>query len=205
MTQSLLISTDADVIERWTAAFPGAPCFASCADASVALDAGSIVWLHLPAETPAAAEALWSTATALAPTRVVALSDTPSDEQALMLMERGAVGYCHSRAGAAMLRQVETVVSNHGLWVGPRLLQRLIASSQSTLPSRSAGAGSLGSLSARELEVALAVSRGASNKEIARELLITERTVKAHLSAIFLKLGVRDRLHLALMVRAPKA
>ena len=56
-------------------------------------------------------------------------------------------------------------------------------------------------LSIREREVALAAANGASNKEIARELKITERTVKVHLGAVFAKLDVRDRLHLAILLR----
>jgi DNA-binding NarL/FixJ family response regulator len=202
MTKSLLITTDPEVLDRWSAAFPAAACADSPRAALDSVDAESIVWLHLPADSVRAAELVSDTARLLAPVRIVALSDTPSDEQALDLMERGAVGYCHSRAGAAMLKQVETVVSNEGLWVGPTLLRRLINSSLPPLPEKLALTGSLNTLSAREREVAVAVSRGASNKEIARELLITERTVKAHLSAIFLKLGVRDRLHLALVMRS---
>jgi DNA-binding NarL/FixJ family response regulator len=46
--------------------------------------------------------------------------------------------------------------------------------------------------------VALAVARGESNKEVARNLGITERTVKAHLSVVFEALGVRDRLQLSI-------
>jgi DNA-binding CsgD family transcriptional regulator len=52
--------------------------------------------------------------------------------------------------------------------------------------------------------VAEEVARGATNKEAARRLGITERTVKAHLGAVFAKLGVRDRLHLALSLQ-PRA
>ena len=55
-------------------------------------------------------------------------------------------------------------------------------------------------LTEREREVARAVARGAANKEIARELAITERTVKAHVGAILEKLGARDRLQLSLIV-----
>ncbi|MBK7686047.1 MAG: helix-turn-helix transcriptional regulator [Rhodocyclaceae bacterium] len=55
-------------------------------------------------------------------------------------------------------------------------------------------------LTAREQQVACAVAGGASNKEVARTLNITERTIKAHVSAIFQKLGARDRLHLSLIM-----
>jgi two-component system, NarL family, nitrate/nitrite response regulator NarL len=118
------------------------------------------------------------------------------------LMERGAVGYCHSHASAPLLKQVATVVTNKGLWVTPTLLGRLIrASLPITVVSEPRDEAPLRQLSSREREVAEAVSAGASNKEIARRLQITERTVKAHMSAIFHKLGVRDRLHLALLLR----
>jgi DNA-binding NarL/FixJ family response regulator len=55
-------------------------------------------------------------------------------------------------------------------------------------------------LTPRERDIARLVSNGACNKNIARELNISERTVKAHLTTIFQKLGIADRLHLALYV-----
>jgi two-component system, NarL family, nitrate/nitrite response regulator NarL len=55
-------------------------------------------------------------------------------------------------------------------------------------------------LTKREKEVAIEAAKGLSNKEIARILKITERTVKAHLSSTFERLGAKDRLHLALML-----
>ena len=55
-------------------------------------------------------------------------------------------------------------------------------------------------LTPRELQVARMVHLGGNNKTIARELSISERTVKAHLSAIFRKLNIQNRLHLALFL-----
>jgi len=52
------------------------------------------------------------------------------------------------------------------------------------------------------VQVARAVSAGRSNKEVADKMFISERTVKAHLGAIFEKLGVRDRLQLVLRLAA---
>ena len=57
-------------------------------------------------------------------------------------------------------------------------------------------------LTPREREIALLVGAGVSNKAIAQRLDITERTVKAHLGAVFNKLGVTGRLQLALRVTA---
>lgn len=205
MTNAIFISADSDLLTRWTEAFPQALIFAHLEDVSVASGEVAITWLHLPTDTSLAKQLVSKAAAKLAPARVVALSDTPSDEQALELMECGAAGYCHSHAGTAMLQQVATVVSNQGLWVGPGLLTRLIRSAIASKGATNADTSpSLEVLSSREQEVALAVAAGASNKEIARSLAITERTVKAHLSAIFLKLGVRDRLQLALLLSAQR-
>lgn len=62
----------------------------------------------------------------------------------------------------------------------------------------------MATLTRREQEVASAVANGSSNKEIARQLGITERTVKAHTGSVFQKLNARDRLHLALMVNGQR-
>ena len=59
----------------------------------------------------------------------------------------------------------------------------------------------LANLTRRECEIATLVGNGESNKQIARRLDITERTVKAHLTEVFRKLEVADRLKLALMVK----
>jgi DNA-binding NarL/FixJ family response regulator len=55
-------------------------------------------------------------------------------------------------------------------------------------------------LTPREQETAVLLAKGASNKEIARQLEITERTVKAHVGAMLEKLGARDRLQLSLII-----
>lgn len=200
MTRHILISTDQTTSERWSDAFPSAPVFGAISAVPRPLEEGTIVWIHVPPTDQGSIDALAGSVRAFSPARLIVLSDTPSDDQALLMMERGAVGYCHSCAGARMLRQVAAVVGNQGLWVGDSLLRRMIRAYRAALPAAGIDLERLAPLSAREREVALAVSRGASNKEIARELKITERTVKAHLGAIFTKLGVRDRLHLALLL-----
>ena len=58
----------------------------------------------------------------------------------------------------------------------------------------------LANLTEREQEISVLIGSGESNKQIARRLDITERTVKAHLTEIFRKLGITDRLRLALLV-----
>jgi DNA-binding NarL/FixJ family response regulator len=55
-------------------------------------------------------------------------------------------------------------------------------------------------LSDRERQVAQLVASGSSNREVAEQLSISERTAKAHLTSIFEKLGLRDRLQLSLKI-----
>ena len=94
---------------------------------------------------------------------------------------------------------------SHGLWVGESLLNRLLGGISNRIGNANSGGNELlAGLSPREREIALCVARGESNKEIARELNLAERTIKLHLTSIFEKLQVRDRLQLALRVNSPE-
>jgi len=142
--------------------------------------------------------------------RVVLLSGAPEPDEGLRAIDAGARAYTHAYAVPALLQEVATVVEHGGLWVGPDLLHRLVGSTHAALaklpPSATASNATATSaannpwtlLSAREAQVARAVSAGRSNKEVADLMFISERTVKAHLGAVFEKLGVRDRLQLVL-------
>lgn len=132
---------------------------------------------------------------------IVALTFNPQMAEGLSVFEAGARGYCHALAVPEMLQQVATVVSNGGLWLGPELMRRATGAVIRGLSPAAVETGELGALTQREREVALRVANGASNKEIAQLLEITPRTVKAHMAAIFDKLGVRDRLQLVLRLR----
>jgi DNA-binding NarL/FixJ family response regulator len=70
---------------------------------------------------------------------------------------------------------------------------------------RSAGGEGLGSLSGREREVADLVARGATNKEIAAELFLSEKTVESHMTRVFGKLGVASRAAVAEIVGRERA
>ncbi|MFA5941429.1 MAG: response regulator transcription factor [Sinimarinibacterium sp.] len=136
---------------------------------------------------------------------LVALSLKPDALESMRLFEAGASGYCHALAVPDLLRQVDIVVRNGGLWVGPDLMSRAVAAAARLEVRAGADARMLDGLSPRERDVAEQVVSGASNKEIAQKLGITLRTVKAHMGAIFEKLAVRDRLQLVLILRKAAA
>lgn len=196
MTTNLFISRSKVPPARWREAFPDA-VIATTLPARVPADA--LIWLHnLPPADFAAALPKG--------VRIVALHDEPSDENGLAALSSGAAGYANAHATPQRLHTIESVVRSDGLWVGEALLSRLlrtfaaVPAAPSAPPTESHPA--LAKLSEREREVALMVARGESNKEIARDLDLAERTVKAHLTAVFDKLGVRDRLQLALLLKA---
>lgn len=136
------------------------------------------------------------------PANFVILADAPSEAITVQALEVGAAGCCNTYAAPEVLRQVDVVVANGGLWVGRSLLQHVLASTQRILEKKAESAPQdwQSLLSGREITVAQLVGQGASNKEVARQLDIAERTVKAHLTAIFEKLQVRDRLQLSLRI-----
>ncbi|WP_083006310.1 response regulator transcription factor [Halomonas sp. GT] len=198
------VTTDGSLKARWESAFPVST--ATTPDKVLyQIQSGDVVWLTTMVEnwdelipTIAAKKAI-----------VVLLSYAPNDREALKALDLGARGYVHTLAAPDVLKQVALVVSNQGVWVGQELLAKVMGGTFKALQNRQNGESYqhseyLNLLTERERGVALAVTRGATNKEVARQLDITERTVKAHLSAIFKKLSVRDRLQLILKL-APVA
>ncbi|WP_028449314.1 helix-turn-helix transcriptional regulator [Chitinibacter tainanensis] len=125
----------------------------------------------------------------------IATSTVPSDEQGHQWLSMGARGYCHALAPNELLQQVMAVVSAGEIWAGRSLVQRILAAINH-LPAQQAP--DLSALSERELETARYAAKGYANKEIARFLNISERTVKAHLTSCYEKLGIADRVQLTL-------
>lgn len=140
-------------------------------------------------------------------TRIVALTGPLSDETELALFKSGVCGCCRIDIDTQLLKRVVVAVEQGELWIRRSLTPRLLHELGAKLPDESASGrrldvARLAELTRREREIALLIGEGGSNKQIARQLAITERTVKAHLTGIFRKLGIGDRLRLALKVRA---
>ncbi len=206
-TRNVFVTEDEPLRSNWLAAFPDAQL--ESLGASRHLRKAGIIWLRLPYEgdigevverilkrgqTP-----FWGLSPSVP---VVALSDEPRDEEGLVALRAGASGYCNGYAAPEVLLQVAQTVQQGGVWLGQSLLQKLVATTalQARRDAAPVSRDWATSLTEREIMVAQAVALGASNKEIAEQLGITERTVKAHLTATFEKLHVRDRLQLTLLV-----
>ena len=170
-----------------------------------------LVWTYVGAAAGVAPSMLELIRRLSAAVPCIALSDVPNDDDAIAVLSAGARGYVNGQANARSLRMVGDVVLQGGLWVGESLLRRLIVgvgraadkvAAEHPAGHPNGGASPLAILTLRERQVAEAIAGGASNKEIARQLGIAERTVKAHTTTIFDKLGVDDRLKLALKIIA---
>ena len=194
--RQLFLSLDARQRNNWREAFPNMVC--GLLD-SVSGGA-ALVWALQPAGQSAEVM-IKRMRKNLDGNLLVLLADEPSEKEAIAALAAGASGYCNGHAAPEVLQQIAMVVENGGIWVGQGLMQRLLATTDKLLPA-DRGENSLwrAALSAREQEAAVLLAKGASNKEIARQLDITERTVKAHVAAMLEKLGARDRMQVSLII-----
>lgn len=135
--------------------------------------------------------------------KVLVLSSHPSDMEGQAVLAKGACGYAHTHLAAEALSRILKNVDDGGIWMGRSLLQKLLHDIDDRLPPARMHEWTL-VLTPREAEVAQLAALGHSNADVAKLLAITERTVRAHLSAIFEKLHVADRLQLALKVHGIK-
>lgn len=119
---------------------------------------------------------------------VLVLTTYDSDVQILRAIEAGAAGYLLKDAPRETLFEAVRSVAAGGSPLAPTVAARLLGRLGPGAPARGGD-----TLTTRELEVVRLVARGASNREVARDLRISEATVKTHLLKIFEKLGVADR------------
>jgi DNA-binding NarL/FixJ family response regulator len=133
---------------------------------------------------------------------VVDTPPVPEIEQ-VALFKLGVHGFCQRTISSQLLGKAIDAVVNGELWMRRSLITRIIDEltrngTSARNSNSSPGSSAIECLTPRELEVARMVHKGGNNKIIAKKLDISERTVKAHLSAIFRKLNIENRLHLAL-------
>lgn len=127
----------------------------------------------------------------LLPSLVLSSSEDPADVR--RVLKAGARGYCPKSASPATLLAALTLVLGGQIYVPPLM---------ALAPEAGPDQPNLSGLTPRQREVLQELCNGRSNKEIARELGMEEKTVKGHVSAIFKALGVVHRLQAVEAARA---
>jgi two-component system, NarL family, nitrate/nitrite response regulator NarL len=145
-------------------------------------------------------EALKSIAEGSLPVRTILLTGSMTRRDVLTALSRGAHGILTKDAPPAVLFESIRAVMNGQYWIQPEAMASLVnAVREAEADSPPAAAAPRRyHLTARELEVVRAVMDGLANKDIAILLGVTEATIKHHLTSIFDKVGVSNRLELAL-------
>jgi NarL family two-component system response regulator LiaR len=124
-------------------------------------------------------------------TKVIVLTSFDDDNRVFPAIKAGAAGYLMKDVPPAELAEAVRKVHRGEALVAPSVAAKLM---QEVAGRKPAGAG----LTERELDVLRLVARGLSNKAIAQELVVSEKTVKTHVSNILAKLHLADRTQAAL-------
>ena len=135
-------------------------------------------------------------------TQIIVLTTFDDDEHVFDGLRAGAVGYLLKDVPSEKLVEAIRAAAQGQTFLQPSVAAKVVAefTRLSTAPT-TAAQPLVEPLSERELEILRLIATGASNKEIAGELFITEGTVKNHVTNILGKLGVRDRTQAALKAK----
>jgi DNA-binding NarL/FixJ family response regulator len=132
-------------------------------------------------------------------TNVLVLTACDEKEEHVRAFKLGAKGVILKDSARQTLMQAIHTVCAGQVWVDPRMAGALVEEISSIGSEGSSGNGrDEHGLTERELEIVRLVASGHKNKEVGATLTISERTVKTHLTNIFQKLGVRDRVGLVM-------
>ena len=127
-------------------------------------------------------------------TRVVVLTSFASDDQVIPAVQAGAAGYLLKDVEPSGLEAAIRLVHQGEALLDPQVAGRVMEQVAHPAPG-----GDVASLTPREREVLGLLGRGMSNRELADTLVVSEKTVKTHVSNILMKLGVHDRTQAALL------
>jgi two-component system nitrate/nitrite response regulator NarL len=136
-------------------------------------------------------------------TKIILLTKAPSLREEVSGLKLGAKGYLGRDISEDLLRKAVRVVQRGELWTGRKVIQNLLTevltlngtNRESPIPPTT-----LQLLTSKKREIIRHVAEGVTNKEIARRLNITEATVKSHLTAIFRRFALSNRVQLASLI-----
>jgi DNA-binding NarL/FixJ family response regulator len=141
------------------------------------------------------------------PPQVIVLTTFQADEQVMSALRAGASGFLVKDTAPAEIINAVRVVASGDAIISPSVTRTLISHFGDAQASdrRRTAAQRLGALTEREREVAAVIGAGASNAEAATALFMSEATVKAHVSHLLTKLGVTNRVQIAIVVHDAEA
>ena len=175
-----------------------AGCCTSAQDARgiIAKEAPDVILLDLQSSEQGSLDLLRELPSIHSRSRAVALSDTENRDLIVEAMRLGARGFLLKHASTDLFLKCVRKVNAGEIWLDGRFAEAVLNAFGSYSPESKAD--NKNEISIREMEVIGLVVQGYKNKDIADKLFISEKTVKNHLSAIFHKVGVTDRLELTL-------
>jgi DNA-binding NarL/FixJ family response regulator len=132
--------------------------------------------------------------------KILILTTFDDDEYISQAMNYGAKGYLLKDSPPEDLAMAIRVVNKNNTYMGSGLLEKMLQHTTQPGVANVAIAEQLAELSPREKEVLNLIATGANNREIAKNLYISEKTVKNHVTNILSKLNLRDRTQAALLV-----
>lgn len=138
------------------------------------------------------------------PLPIIVLAAIPTFEECVGLVQSGVRGYGNRQMRPDNLAQAIGSVKEGQIWLPPAIISQLILTAVGTNRTIHQDDTILTRLSEREQEVARYVAKGMSNQQIADTIFVSLRTVKAHLSSIYEKTGLRNRLELGLRLKGSR-
>jgi DNA-binding NarL/FixJ family response regulator len=133
--------------------------------------------------------------------KIIMLTVSESEEDVLRSLKAGARGYILKGVAARELVKIVRAVHAGEAYVTPALAASLLIDLREDRQSLGPSPGPLDELTEREHQILELLSKGSSNKEIARELALSEKTVKHYMTNILQKLQVRNRVEAALLAQ----
>jgi DNA-binding NarL/FixJ family response regulator len=130
---------------------------------------------------------------------VIVLTSFLDDDRLLPALEAGAAGYLLKNSQPAELARAVRAAQAGEAIIDPTAAARLVHALSDRNRPRPGGDSALAQLTPRERDVLALIAQGRSNKRVALELGISEKTVKAHVGHVLAKLGVTDRTQAAVL------
>lgn len=125
---------------------------------------------------------------------LIVLAERNDEERAFRTLEAGATGYILKDISEEHLVRAIEGVTNGRTLLNPRITRQLVERFRVLMREKNGDNGlHLGGLTSRELEILLEMTRGATDREIAKKMFLSTTTVKSHIRSIFRKIGAKNR------------